>query len=538
MKTQPEVGDLVLGRMKELADGRTAWHRALWQPGTIVLLDEVTEAVRATWDGSLASDDAMKDVITVTRAQVKRDPGVGDPSVRDRLDELLASLLPAGNTKAKPTADLQQALERVVAFTDRCRTGYFLRWVDRARAKSIAAEEVELAARLLISHLLDEGFHRNHIHGWLHAVKPRTALDKVLSKGREMLLEAPREFDFLVGVTRAPAEVVEAFEPNWVSSDAFIERFRDAANPQSRPVPREGAGAVTWSTQARDPHQAMNELLEWQQRLLARVRLGYGQPEKVEFEPDVIDVGANRLRTAPGDRRSIRVPAFQRNRLFASSADSAQQLDGAIGLLAAQSGEARGASIASVWAAAEGLLGRPGGKGVDVADRLADIVACSFPRAEIGELARNWHEHGSGPLRDALQDASSTEQAEAMAKHIERSGDPGFQTAADQAAVARYVQLASDPVAVLSRVRGYYSSVFRRLYYQRNFIMHAAKFDSVTLGVSARTAPLLVAAALDRLVNAQYGHEGLTPHGLAARAQNELDLVGKSGSRPLYMLLD
>lgn len=524
--------------MKELADGRTAWHRALWQPGTMVLLDEVAEAVTATWDGSLTSDDAMKDVIGVTRSQVARDPGVGDQSVRSHLDDLLASLLPAGNARSKPTADLQQALERTVAFTDRCRTGYLLRWVEHARTNSITTGDVELAARLLVSHLLDEGFHRNHIHGWLHAVKPRTSLDKVLSKGREMLLDEPRTFDFLVGVTRAPTEVMEAFEPDWVPSDVFVAQFKEATNPQNRPVPREGAGAVKWSTKARDPHQAMNELLEWQQRLLARVRLGYGQPEKVEFEPDVIDVGGNRLRTPPSDRRAIRVPAFQRNRLFASETGTSRQLDGAIGLLAAQSGEARGASIASVWAAAEGLLGRPGGRGVDVADRLADIVACSFPRAEIGELARSWQESGSGQLRDMLQDASSTEQAEAMATHIERTGDPGFEGSADQAAVARYLQLLADPVSVMGRVRGYYSSVFRRLYYQRNFIMHAAKFDSVTLGVSARTAPLLVAAALDRLVNAQHSKEGLTPHGLAARAQNELDLVGKSGSRPLYMLLD
>jgi hypothetical protein len=125
-----------------------------------------------------------------------------------------------------------------------------------------------------------------------------------------------------------------------------------------------------------------------------------------------------------------------------------------------------------------------------------------------------------------------------MDEFVREHGDPGFAGASDRAAVARYQQLSADPAAVMSRVRNYYSSAFRRLYYQRNFIMHAAKFDSVTLGVSARTAPLLVAAALDRLVNAQHARGGATPLGLAARAKNELSLVGHSGARPLFMLLD
>jgi hypothetical protein len=398
MKDQESIGALVLARMKELADSRTAWHRALWQPGTLVLLDEVVEAVRATWDGSLTTDEGMKDVITVTRGQVSRDPGIGDASVRQHLDALLGSLLPAGNARSKPTAELQEVLERTSEFTHRCRTGYFLRWIEYARAGLITKDDVELAARLLVSHLLDEGFHRNHVHGWLQAQKAAADLPTVLAKGRDMLLEAPRTFHFLVGVTRAPAEVAEAFGESWVPSETYVERFREVRRPHDRQAPRAGAGAVEWRTEARDPHQAMNELLEWQQKLLARVQLGYGLPGKVEFEPDVIDVESNRVRTPPSDRRAIRVSALQRNRLFAGGSASSQQLDGAIGLLAAQSGETRGASIASVWAAAEGLLGRPGGKGPDVADRLADIVACSFPRAEIGELARRWQEEGSDEL--------------------------------------------------------------------------------------------------------------------------------------------
>lgn len=524
--------------MKELADSRTAWHRGLWQPGSIVLLDEVVEAVLATWDGSLTSDEAMKDVIRVAIAQVKRDPGIGDESVGAELERLLNALAPSGNSRSKPTPELQQLLARVAAFAERCRTGYFLRWIAHVEAGKVTTESVELTARLLTAHLLDEGFHRNHIHGWLLAQGRRADLAKTLTKGREMLLEPHRTFTFTVGLLRAPSEVRESLGSAWLDAETYIERFKAASNPKSRPIPREGAGAIEWTTSARDPHAAMYDLLDWQHRLLARAQLGLGQSGKIEFEADLIDAGADKIRSPLEDLRSIRVPAIQRNRLFVGGVAATHQLDGAIGLLASHSGEVRGASIASVWAAAEGLLGRPGGKGTDVADRLADIVTCSFPRAEIGELARVWAESESDALSASLKDQASGDQARIMSEHLVANGDPGFRLGSHKAAVARYLQLSSDPAGVLHRVRGYYSSVFRRLYYHRNFIMHAAKFDSVTLGVSVRTAPVLVAAALDRLVNAQHGKVAVAPLALAARAENELRMVGQSGSRPIYQLLD
>jgi hypothetical protein len=535
---QSSVSELVVARMKELADSRTPWHRGLWQPGTVVLLDEVVEVVLGTWNGSITSDEAMKDVIRAALAQASRDPGVGDRSVRDALNSLLNALLPSGNSRTKPTPELQQLLERTIAFTERIRTGYFLRWVQHVQSDAVTDEEVELTARLLVAHLFDEGFHRNHVHGWLMASGNGADLTDLLKVGRDMLLKPPRDYEFIVGLTRAPLEVRESFGDRWMDSDSYIDQFRSATNPERRPIPREGAGAVRWKAEARDPHGAMYKLLEWQEKLLARVQLGFGQAEKVEFEADVVDKSTNKIRTPLQDLRSIRLPSIQRNRLFIGGDNSEQQLDGAIALLASQSGEVRGASIASVWAAAEGIFGRPGGKGTDVADRLADIVTCSYPRAEIGELARSWVENNSDDLADSLRDQVSADQAEIMSKHLMTNGDPGFKSASDRAAVVRYIQLASQPEAVLQRVRSYYSGVFRRLYYQRNFIMHAAKFDSVTLGVSARTAPALVAAALDRVVNAQHGRISISPLALAARAENELEMVGKSGTHAIYLLLD
>lgn len=538
MRKQEQTDALVVARMKELADNRTPWHRALWQPGTIVMLSEVREAVEATWAGALTSDDAMRDVIAGAIRQVERDPGIGTVEVRGQLSALLKELLPGGGSKSKPTADLQKTLDRVTAYVERCRTGYLLRWIEHVASPGIGPDDLEGTARLLVSHLVDEGLDRGHIHGWLTNVAREIALSEIVSRAREMLLQAPRTFNFMVSVVKAPKEFGEAFGDNWRTGEEFVEAFRLATNPKNVPVPRVGAGALDWSSVNRDPHAAMAELAAWQQRIIARADLGYGTANRVEFSPDIVDSDGNRVRSLRSDSRPLRVASIQRSKVYGMSSPYAPQLDGAIGLLASHSTIAAGPSVASVWAAAEGLLGRAGGRGVDVADRLADIVTCSFPRAELGELARVWASEGIDDLARDLKPMSSAEQAQAMAESLTKSGDPGFRRPSDRAAVARYVQLSRDPVAILGRVRMYYSSAFRRLYYQRNFIMHAAKFDSVTLGVTARTAPLLVAAALDRIVNAQHGDSSIGPLDLAARAENELKLLGLAGARPLHLLLD
>ena len=51
--------------------------------------------------------------------------------------------------------------------------------------------------------------------------------------------------------------------------------------------------------------------------------------------------------------------------------------------------------------------------------------------------------------------------ARIMSTHLMEFGDPGFKLASDGAAVVRYIQVASDPAAVLGRVRSYYSCVLR-----------------------------------------------------------------------------
>jgi hypothetical protein len=93
------------------------------------------------------------------------------------------------------------------------------------------------------------------------------------------------------------------------------------------------------------------------------------------------------------------------------------------------------------------------------------------------------------------------------------------------------------PEVKLPNVRRYVAETFRRLYTQRNLIMHGGSFRSVTLRATLRTAPKLVAAGIDRVLDARLNEARTTPLALAARAQAELSLLGTPAARELCDLL-
>ena len=68
--------------------------------------------------------------------------------------------------------------------------------------------------------------------------------------------------------------------------------------------------------------------------------------------------------------------------------------------------------------------------------------------------------------------------------------------------------------------------------------MHAGSFRSVTLRATLRTAPSLVAAGMDRILDARLGSTSLDPLALAARADVELGLLGTPAARRISDLLD
>lgn len=107
----------------------------------------------------------------------------------------------------------------------------------------------------------------------------------------------------------------------------------------------------------------------------------------------------------------------------------------------------------------------------------------------------------------------------------------------DAAAQERMLALIDNPRATLTKVRSHVQHAFRRMYRQRNIVVHGGEVSGTSLEVALRTAAPLVGAALDRMAHAQLV-DGVSPLALAARAEISLELVGTPSGKGLAELLE
>jgi hypothetical protein len=209
------------------------------------------------------------------------------------------------------------------------------------------------------------------------------------------------------------------------------------------------------------------------------------------------------------------------NRIWLES-ESDSYIDPAIELLAPLQIGSSSAAIAGGWAAIESLLGEPRNKRADPAERLASIVACSFPRAELTDLAFSVIELGGASTDQIERAPTNKERAELVARLILAGTIPELESWADRAAVGRMTDLLAAPQEKLKEIRDHMHDTFARLYRQRNLVLHAGKTKAVALRATLRTAAPLVGAGLDRISHARFV-SGMKPIQLAGRARTSLD---------------
>ncbi|MER5838692.1 hypothetical protein ABT116_50680, partial [Streptomyces sp. NPDC002130] len=107
----------------------------------------------------------------------------------------------------------------------------------------------------------------------------------------------------------------------------------------------------------------------------------------------------------------------------------------------------------------------------------------------------------------------------------------------DIAAAQRMQSLVNNPRSTLGDVTKHVTTALRRLYRQRNLLMHGGSTNSVALQATLRTAAPLVGAGLDRIIHASL-NDGVDPLSLASRALLNLRLVGGDDGRHLADLLE
>jgi hypothetical protein len=279
-------------------------------------------------------------------------------------------------------------------------------------------------------------------------------------------------------------------------------------------------GGIWFQVTAREPASAIESAMEMIDRTTARIKVGRNAPFKIL--PFVWIEGQKQAYPLRRRGRGVEIHALYReNQLYPREAMSI--VDAAIELLAPLAYSSPGAAVAGGWAAIEALLGPRGQGGKVVAgDRMATIVACSLPRAELTPLSYRMEEV-SGELAVRLKQCKTNrERSGCLIEAMKNGENLTVSNYSDTAALTRMRELLAHPYAKLHDIEGHISNSFRRLYRQRNLVLHGGKTDAVALKASLRTTAPLVGAGMDRIAHAWFVDK-VAPLELAAKAKIRLE---------------
>lgn len=531
MFTGNDYANDVLTRVFDFFTASSRWQRGLWNVGLVLALREFDLAVEAAHQRVL-SDASLRWQANSIRSRIADDVGVGDAKQRAQLTALLESKFAYGSVS-------HHVLRLVIADIDQ---QYLSRW-EAALAASSDKPSRERAARSIAAYMLDLGFSQPGLKVWLHQLvsDPSGSIDlpSVVAEARALAAKSPSDYEVLVPFLRTPAGKSPRPE-DWLNPKRAARWLaKQGLEPDSLPAAARGALLIrvnardAYAVNARDAYAAVPAAAAVADRVSARVAVG----TRTDLVPlsDVFVGGIRRaLVLRPGRRLDV-LSLDRHKKLYDASSDTT--LDSAIELVSYLDSAPGPVAVAAGWSGIEFLLRSPGDDNVAAADRLAALVACSWPRAELTAIA--------AARINSVKDALSSELA-SMGTNRERcdrlldelTNDPKVRVAtrSDRAAVHRVKQLLTRPAAVLEDVRSNVQESLRRLYRQRNLVVHGGVATPI-LDATLRTAAPLVGAGLDRIAHASLA-EGRTTIETAARAEFELTRAGTSGAPAVTALLE
>ncbi len=503
----------VSARLLDFFGHRTLWQRRLWGVGICLVLHEILEASQAVQAGAL-SEAALKNLCEDALRLARPDPAFHHlmGTLAAQLREERAGLAPQGH---------RHAVIRHVA--DEAAKNYLGVWAGVV--ESSQRPKPERAARAIASHLLDAGFNSQYLHRkWtylVHHEPGQRTLGAILEEFNALVQQPPRPYDILVALQAKPKMRSPHFPPNWREA-AWVANWIKVN--LGRTGPRQYGGLI-FSVKARDPWSAIEQVAETVGQLAARFAVGTGSRlMPTEFAWVMNEREEIPLRFA---KRGVEIGALDRNsKLFEQN--PANKVDAAIELLAPLDDGPPGPASAGAWSAVEALLSAvDDGENVSSADRLASLIACSFPRAELTRLAYAHRQNSNDALAVSIAGAiTNRERAQCVEKAIKSGAQLALVDASDRAAMSRIVEVMAEPRKKLVDIEAHARSAIRRLYRQRNLVLHDGNLGAVALRASLRTVAPLIGAGIDRIAHAAFVH-GTEPMMLAAMARVQLDLLGR-----------
>ena len=545
----------MVARLKDFFAHRTPWQRRLWNVGTLLGLQEVIEYTDACLSGAASNAMGLTFVVSTAKREVLRDPGA-EP-MKEELTACLDRLdVETGSKDWRSKIDIagRHELDQLVRHL---RMDYLGNWCTPAGDPA-----VEFSARALASHLLDIGFSADHLYRWITRVGANfSTLRDLVDAARDMVVSMPPR-TYLVSVPCA-APFQKPHEGNhrvvWLEGKQMQYWYgRWFPEDQRR---HDSGGFLLTIKGHRDPWSAVEEARITIARVDARAKVSRpgndtirpeGLARVVEMiEPltgvvspeDGTKMEGNPISYEMSERpRPVKIGSLLRQHSVYRFDDGLPAAtDDALELASYMQSQSVGAAIAGGWSAVEALLIRAGeGRHHKAADRLATLISCSLPRAELTPLAFEHMKHANDALADKLRESTNNSKRVRLVEDHLRSGKHlHLIDESDQAAERRIIAIIDQPREQLESIKRYLTESLRRLYNQRNSVMHSGSLRSPTLSATTRTAFSLVAAGLDRIVHAQLAANGqLEPASLVARAEVELRLAGGPAGRSLTSLLD
>lgn len=511
-----DFADALLCRVTEFVDPGVRWQRSLWNTGLLLCLKELIEASDGVHAGALSAK-SVQWLADHAKGMVANDPGAGSRVERKAIVLLLGRDLSSGG------ANYLELLQWISAIE----ASYLHRW------KAAVAEEErpsrEDSARALAAHLLDMGFSPQGLTSWLKRVEFEDGAELFQHAGE--LVEAPRQAFEVMLLFEKPTPMRIVRPPEWRDAPQvgiWLDRHGFGTKRQH--------GGLLLSVDARDPFSAASQTADVVDRVLARVSVG--TRDTVRIQPHAYIRGLSdpiNLRRV----RRVEVRALEReDRLL--HLQRTGPVDDALELLSHLNGAPAPVAATGGWSAIESLLSGPGDADkVVTAERLAYLVACSWPRAELTTLA--WARQSQSPAdalgRALLACGTNRERGQLVLDELARDVDLALENARDRLAQRRVEKLASKPRAGLLAMQRHAAASLRRLYRQRNLVVHGGQVAGEALSATLRTAAPLVGAGLDRIAHASLTRDE-PPLNLAARARMESERAGSEEAPSLTGLLE
>ncbi|MGO9955889.1 MAG: hypothetical protein ACLP50_07875 [Solirubrobacteraceae bacterium] len=511
----------VLARLGDFLGESVQWQRRLWDISTVGTLRELREASLGMRDSAL-SGAAIKWLAERTAVRVRNDPGAGNEQQRRAITRAIA-----GNLSTGGFHDLELEL-----WIDDLERHYLERWKTACAAGRTQREQV---ARMLTSFLLGEGCSREALRIWVRGIDQDTNLITIvelIEMAEARAAAHSTTFQIVLPFDKPPGRHLNR-PSQWRDPAQVSAWLRSAGFPPTRQY-----GALLLEIDARDGYAAAQAAAEIANRLSARGAVG--TRHAFEFAPNVFVQGIpDPILVNPSRRADVR--ALEREgRLL--DVDAAGPIDAALELLSHVNRSPDAVAAAAGWSAVESLLSGPGDSDkVVTADRLASLVACSWPRAELTTIAwaRVYQTRGQpDPLATELKAyATNRERAERVLRGIEAGEDLRLEWSAERLAIERMKALIDNPHDELNRVQRRATDTLRRFYRQRNLVVHGGRTAGRTLSLALNAGSPLIGAGLDRITHAALV-ANIQPLAIAAQAQLELDRAGTPNAPPLTRLLE